>query len=253
MFKVENTKLDIYSNIRIRKQKKTLIYISMFKNPEFSNKLFKTFKRDYDYALRNKFFRLSKEQFFNERYFQSILIKSLLEFDNPNNLIIPEMPYPKNKSKRMDIFIQDYEDSFKYIEVKYFREPPGGGGQTEERGRFYADFCKLALLSEEQTELFLFFIFDQNRWDYFSKNSFHSEFDSNQSLITENGNIRDQFTLTYDLLCQGNKVDTIRKTIEGEIGSPIKFKKFKVKIEQLFKFKHEGFFFLLLQFEPKII
>ena len=225
----------------------------MFKNPVFCNTLFNNFKRDYDYAQQIKFFGFSKEQFFNERYFHSILVKSLGESDIPTKIIIPEMPYSINNLKRMDIFIEGYDDSYKNIEVKYFREAPGGGGQTEERGRFYADFCKLALFSGKNSELFLFFIFDQKRWEFFSKNIFRGEFDHNQHLITESGNIIDHFVLTHDLLYHGNNVESLRKTIEGEIGSPIKFKKLTVEIEQIFKFQFGGFYVFLLKFEPDII
>jgi len=228
----------------------------MFRDPNLCNKLRDNFEKDFNFAQQKTFFGLKKEQLFNERYFHSIFIKSLNEIDPSIKLIIPEMPYPKKinmphpkkKIKRMDIFIPANNN----IEVKYFREAPAGGGQTEERGRLYADFFKLALLSKENSNYFLFFIFDQKRWDFFSKNSFRGEFDQRQRLIMENGNIINNFVFTHDLLYHGKKVKSLRKTIESEIDGSIKFNNIKINIDQLFQFQYGGFYFYFLQFKAEV-
>jgi prophage maintenance system killer protein len=70
----------------------------------------------------------------------------------------------------MDIYIPDKN----VIEIKYLKS--AGGRLTAERGRFYADLCKLALFCENDWKTFLFLVLDRKMETHFKSQSIRGEF-----------------------------------------------------------------------------
>jgi len=158
-----------------------------------------------------------------------------------HKFVIPEFPYPLKQNKLMDIYVADDN----VIEIKYLRSG-GVGGLTQERGRFYADLCKLALYSPNYWDTFLFLILDEVMLKHFKSNISRREFEKPFPLI------RGDVKVTLDLLSLKpvqlfvdwlhiKRSDfetqlTIYKKLREEIGEP-NFKEISMKVELCFDFK----------------